>query len=451
MKEYLKRQLTLNIVSPYAIALFSYLIFLFSWVFPPETYSSYMSERDLLYLNWPTFFYYSLCVLAFVAGIRLIRIFARGPRDTSVPTASVNAPLLYLALPLILSAFYCLGFVVTLGGHIDFVSLRASQQGEAIKAANGSSMMNEGAWNASLIVTSAVLLWAAYRFFQLKMKRGNRIIFYLVFAMTLSAAFLVCVATVARGDLIPIMTGLIIIYTFVKTRSEGARIGRILLTLVGAGAGIVGAFSALAFLRGSAGGKALVASFLGYTIVSYNRMAAVVTGVMHYANEGHFIYVFPLIVNNNRLNSIIPLRDYFGWPDAVQQWKTEFMSVISAGLNSSYNWSGLFGYLYSDLGWWSALYMFFFGIMAGIFWSRFCAGKTDGILWYLAIAYSILMWFSLNWLFREQVTRYLGAMVVLMIWDKLLLKRARVARTQTVRAHYSADPFVPRYRRGELS
>jgi hypothetical protein len=97
------------------------------------------------------------------------------------------------------------------------------------------------------------------------------------------------------------------------------------------------------------------------------------------------------------------------------------------------------------------VYTLCLGIMAGIFWSRFCAGKTDGILWYLATAYSILFWFSLNWLFREQVTRYVGAMIFLMIWDKLLLKPARVVRAQTVRPPFSVDPFVPRYRRGELS
>jgi hypothetical protein len=451
MKEYPKRQLTLNIVSPYSMALFSYLIFLISWLFPPETYSAYIQEPDFLYLNWPSFFYYSLCVLSFMLGVRLIRSFVRGPRDISLPTASVSAPLLYLCVPLVLCTLYCIGFVVQLGAHIDYVSLLGSQQGQSIKSANGSGMMNEGSWNASLIVTSAVLLWAAYRFFQLKMKPGNRIVFYLVFSMTFFAALLVCIATVARGDLMPILSGLVIIYTFAKTRSANARIGRILLTVFGSGFGIIGAFSALAFLRGANGGKALVTSFLGYTIVSYNRMAAMVTGVMHYANEGHFIYVFPLMVNNNRLNSIIPLRDYFGWPDAIQQFKTEFISVVAAGLNSSYNWSGLFGYLYSDLGWWTPVYTLCLGIMAGIFWSRFCAGKTDGILWYLAIAFSILFWFSLNWLFREQVTRYFGAIIVLMIYDKLLLRPAKATRPQAVVQPYSIDPFAPRFRRGELS
>jgi hypothetical protein len=139
---------------------------------------------------------------------------------------------------------------------------------------------------------------------------------------------------------------------------------------------------------------------------------------MHYAYQGRAVYLFPLLVRNDRINDLIPMRDWFGWPDLLVQMESEFSAVLAAGLNGKYNWAGYFGYIYSDLGWWTPVYLLFLGVSTGFFWRRFCAGKTDGIIMYIWIAFSILFWVGGNWIFQEKIVRMGVAAILLAVYDR---------------------------------
>jgi hypothetical protein len=409
-----------NLVSPYGLAAFSYFIFLVALVFPPKAYTDYIGEPDLMFLNLPTLAFYTVCVGAFMAGVYSVRYFGCAALTDKPPRISVRQPFFYLAIPLLISAFLCGIFLAKLGGHIDFIALLSSGQGEVVKVAMGGD--TEGNWASALTLLTAVLWWAAFRGHQLQLKGFSRVIFLVSFLIAAGMDVITCVATVDRTNLMPLVAGLFVIYLFFKSREERVKIDRLALISAGSATGVIGAFLVVSFLRGASAGKLLVASLMGYTIVSYNRLTALVTGVMHYAYQGRAVYLFPLLVRNDRINDLIPMRDWFGWPDLLVQMESEFSAVLAAGLNGKYNWAGYFGYIYSDLGWWTPIYLLFLGVFTGFFWRRFCTGKTDGIIMYIWIAFSILFWVGGNWIFQEKIVRMGGAAILLAVYDRFSLR-----------------------------
>jgi hypothetical protein len=412
-----------NLVSPYGLAAFSYCIFLVAWLFPPTLYTSLINEPDLIFLNLPTLVFFTLCAVAFLIGVRSVHLLAyagyRPPPD-DVPPVAARAPILYLAAPLLIASALCAVYLAKLGAHIDFVGLLASGQGQMVKAAMGG--VTEGNWAAALNLLSAVLWWAAFRGMQLRPRGFARIVLLLSFSIALVTDLVTCVATVDRTNLMPVVSGLFLIYLFFKVRDEQVSLPRLALTGFGAALASIGAFLALAFLRGASAGRLLAASLMGYTIVSYNRLAALVTGVMHYAYQGRAVYLLPLLVRNDRINTLIPMRDWFGWPDLLVQMESEFSAVLAAGLNGNYNWAGYFGYIYSDLGWWAPLYCLLVGVFCGLCWRRFCAGTSDGIVMYMWNAFGILFWVGGNWLLGERIVRTGVAAFLLFLYDRYSLR-----------------------------
>jgi hypothetical protein len=233
------------------------------------------------------------------------------------------------------------------------------------------------------------------------------------------------VATVNRANLMPIVLGLLIVALFPRTRNVHTSIVRLFLAGAGGSVASVCAFLLLSFLRGALGVNLLITGLLGYTIVSYNRMAALLTGVMHYAYEGRGVYLNPFLLGDEKINYLFHLADRFGWPTSLALWQTEFSSTSAAGLNPTFIWAGAFGYVYSDVGWFSVLYWFFIGLISGWVWARFTAGRSVGLVLYPWIAFSILMWCGPNFIFRTNFVQYCEFAVLLHLYDMLFVRRPR--------------------------
>src|SRR5579875_2801428 len=58
-------------VAPWRLAMYSYLIFLLALIFPPGLYTRYIHEPDLMFMDPLLFLFYSACVLAFLAGLKI--------------------------------------------------------------------------------------------------------------------------------------------------------------------------------------------------------------------------------------------------------------------------------------------------------------------------------------------------------------------------------------------
>ena len=90
MRPSLKRNIIRNLASPYALAMFSFCVFLFAWVFPPDVYTDFIHEPNLMFLNLPTLGFYASCVAAFMLGLRSVR--SAVSSSSSLAATSILSP-----------------------------------------------------------------------------------------------------------------------------------------------------------------------------------------------------------------------------------------------------------------------------------------------------------------------------------------------------------------------
>ena len=418
--KYVKRIATQNIVSPYGLALVSYAIFIFAWVFPPNAYQQFVHEPDLMFLDPLTFALYTACVLAFMLGVRAERLIrpARGRDNSGV---GMRSPAFYLFIPMFVGMVCCSILLSLVGAKFDLVALLVSQQGSVIKQSLHGSANPAGNWELSLLGLTAVLWWAWYRSRQIRLTGVLKRMFYFTFAAGVILDVMTCIATVDRTSLMPLIAGLAVIHTARKVKA--VRLGRVMTFGFFSAALVIGLFMLMSMLRGVTTLDLALTGLLGYTIVSYNRLAALVLGVMQYQYGGRFAYLFPYLLDANKLDSIFGFQKMFGWPNGAELWRSEFTSTMSAGLNPAFIWSGAFGYVFSDLRWLTPLYVMFVGAFAGYFWRKFTEGRTMGLVLYPWVAFCVLFWLGWNTLFVNYIVPITAVGVMLTVWDAQFLRR----------------------------
>ncbi len=415
MLSYLKRLFIRNAASPMLIAVCSCSVFVFAWIFPPDLYSAYMGEADWVFLDPLSLLYFGLCVTGFFCGVHFSRYIKGSSYNSEPPTISTGSPFSYLTVPLITLTLLCGIYLVLLGARLDFIALLASQQGSSLKMAdeNGTGLANR--WQMVHSFLTAALGWAQYRALQLKLRNAKKTIFWVIFSVSWLVDAATSVALVDRTRLMPLMASTLLIAIFFKTRGRQVRLVRVAAFACASMLALVGVFLLVSFLRGSLLLGSLMTSLLGYTIVSYNRMAALLMGAMHYGYEGSGVYLVPLLSGSDGFNKLIPVKDIFNWPGARELWHTEFASVAQSGLNGSYIWSSIFGYLYSDIGWLTPFYMFLYGLFCCYFWIKFKTGKALGLVVYPWVAFGIMFWIGTNLLPYDRLLNYIE-MGLLLTW-----------------------------------
>ena len=155
-------------------------------------------------------------------------------------------------------------------------------------------------------------------------------------------------------------------------------------------------------------------------------MTGLLLGVMRYAYEGRGVYLSRYVLEDVKLNSIFHFNDRFGWPNGFTLWQSEFLSTSASGLNSTFIWSGTFGYIYSgNLGWWAPLLLVPSRPESSraILWARFNANKTVGVVLYPWVGFWILTWFATNSIFGVNFIRYIEFAVALSFYDWVFLRK----------------------------
>jgi hypothetical protein len=293
MMVWLRRFLIRHLVSPYGLVVLPSAMFLFGWLFPPELYTHYVREPDYMYLDITTLFFFALCVVAFLLGVRAIK--AWGPRihEGGVPQIKVRigSPLLYLGVPLAISALLCLVLLALIAREFNIVSLLLSQQGTAVKLAYAGQQSDEGRWAAALFVFVGALWWAGYRVHQLELTGAMRKTFNVVYFAGIVLALVTAVATFDRTNLMPVAVGVALLFLYFRTRNAKVKLAPLLLSVFGSMIAVLILFLGLQLARGAAQFDSVITSLLGYSIVSYNRLAAMLMGILHYPYEGRGGYL----------------------------------------------------------------------------------------------------------------------------------------------------------------
>lgn len=407
-------------VSPYRLALFSYFTFLISWVVPSAWYTNVFEEHDYLFLHPGAFMFYTLCIIAFILGIAVVDVFF--PAQLVSPPALTTRirPSLVLLIPLLLGTIATIDSVILLVRNnpliIDFL---VSQQGFQIKETVDV--------HQPLALAGTYLLgtcwWAAWRKPQLAIAVPweRRMVSFAIGTALLSIA-LSATLRLSRGDIIPVFAGTALVYLLRKDAAGDLepRIMRRRL-LLGCGTAL-GLFALFAVIRGS---DDVIMDIMMYTMPSYNRLAAVLDGRLHYPFAGQGVYLSPFLSFNTMLNSVMPIADMMHWPQFEDVWQSEFTATWQAGLDGRLIWCGTFGYLFADVGWLAPLIVGGYGLLYGYCWRSAKLGRLVGIILYPWLGALVLLWFTTNNVFDSRTVVLWVTAVGLLGYERLLVLRRR--------------------------
>lgn len=389
-----------NIVSPYGLAIISYAFFLFSWLIPPSVYSHYMNEPDLMFLDPATFLFYTLCVASFIAGVWFVgwllpTSFAERKFETSI------SPTVFLMIPLTTGIVVTAAALFLLVAHNpEFLVLLATQQGGELKEAV--ALQISSTFNLAPLTLTGIIWWAFWRSFDLQLSGWrDRLVKSALLVAVLSV---IAAATffLSRDILMMVTCGLAILYVVRSTAKKPVSLKFVLGIGTAVAACVALLFFAFSFLRGVASWDDQITILMGYTAASYNRLAAIVNGELRYPFAGRGLYLSSFVAFNHTWNQFVPLGTLMNWPDQLEVWGAEFGAVTRAGLDGTLIWSGTFGYIFSDLGWFSFPFVFGCGVLYGVAWRWIKRGAVLGIVLYPCFGFCALLWIATNCLLDSQ-------------------------------------------------
>lgn len=412
----------MDLCSPRKLATMSTVIFLVAWICPPSLYQHLIEEPDFMFLDWTLLLYYALCTTGFLWGTSV----AHAHRTPSSPAAkcstSSDLPLMAVVMPLVIAIGFCAaGIVLNLRDYPGLIIALLAQGGSDIKNSGLSQNSHFGLANIWLL---GVCWWAMWRGHDVDMPRWSRTIL----RGTLICSVLLCIVAaavkVSRVDVMVACVGTVVVWIVAHFRSRSVNRVAAFTALIGMATILLGVFVLFSFIRGAAS-DAFAGDVVGYTLASYNRMSAVIHNRLRYRYGGLGTYTFNCVVFNNMINEVIPFREWFRWPAFMDWWQSEFDATAAAGLDNRLIWSGAFGYVFADLGWFSPIYMFVYGIASGAAWKAMARGSVFGLLTYPWIAFCILFWFGTNNIVENKVLVLILAAAILSVYEKTVRRMCR--------------------------
>lgn len=409
-----------HLASPYGLALFSYLVFLFSCLIPPSTYTSFMHEPDFMFLDLPTILFYTLCVVAFLIGVWIWQcLFPVHPSPEESITVRAS-PVLFIGLPLAVAiALSMLSNYLLLRANPNILLLLIAQQGQELKGAD--VLNDQGTMIYAAPILNGILWWSSFRLTQMKVSGMKRRLLWLGIALGVVASLLSATLKLSRANLMVVACGLAVLYVHRKASLGKLSTGSALRLILAFPLAIALLFGSFALLRGSEELDVVANQLAGYSIASYNRLAAVVNGQLQYPYSGTGKTLFSAITTSKAIAKVLPFRDAMNLPDAAELFGGDFSAVSRAGLNPVLVWSGAFGYIFSDLGWYSPWFLLGYGLFYGYVWQSLRKRSLVGILIYPWAAFSIFFWIGGNYLTDSSVIYLALCGFILWAYERKLL------------------------------
>jgi hypothetical protein len=405
--------------SPYGLAAISYLFFLLSCLIPPSTYSAYMQEPDLMFLDPATILFYTLCAAIFIAGVFLMDwLFPSVFADYTVKTRF--SAMIFLLIPLILGvAGTVISTILLLRQIPNLFVLLFSQRGSELKEMM--ALQVEGRFSLAPLLLTCVVWWATWRKAQLDLQPWQKKFLGAALFIATIVVIASSVITVSRNLLMPTLCGLGILY--VTRKRLAGKVTRKALWRSSMIAGLCACllFFGLSFLRGTSDWDALMHSLVGYTAASYNRLAAVVNDQVRFPYAGEGLYLSSVVTHTR----LLPVSHILAPPDSLSVWSSEFDAINQASLDGELIWPGAFGQIFADLRWYALLFVAGYGVLYGLVWHSFQRGQILGIVLYPWFGFCILFWFGTNYLLDSPIEPLILGVLVILAYEHTFIS-ARV-------------------------
>jgi hypothetical protein len=390
----------------------STVIFVAAWLTPPSFYSDVIGEKDLLFLDPASFLFFSVCAGSFVLGAALIDIFFPAQAVGALKTPS--SPLLLLLTPLLIGTLISWKAITLLVENSPaIIDLIFAQQGYQIKE----NLDVHQPLGLSSVWLLGIIWWAMWRRDRVVLDRQwKRHLVTAAIAVALISVLTYSTLKLARGEFMPVMIGTCVLLLLrMRARSALRRRTMIRAGLIGMALVLV-VLLTFSFARGA---DDFLAEAMAYTTASYNRLAALLSGRLQYPHAGTGVYLSSFLSYNTAFNRLLPINSIFHWPSFEDVWAAEFTSTWHAGLNGFLIWSGTFGYLFSDFGWFSPAVVFVQGAICGWAWRSVLLGRVWGLVLYPWFAFCILFWCGTNFFFDTKMVVLSLVAISMGIYERL--------------------------------
>ncbi|KAF6512380.1 hypothetical protein GS8_679 [Geobacillus stearothermophilus] len=282
----------------------------------------------------------------------------------------------------------------------------------------------------------AILLWSYWNIFNKDYdfkKNGLVILFILTCLIYLVSSML----TLTRGPIFNFVITIGSILFLIKSKQNELNISFVLKTIPTRIVILFGVFYIIQAIRTgmentNENHSSIIDTLMGYFPASYNRLAAILSGVLVMPNSNtayytsQFLWDFPFL---SRILGLYQIGRDIGLnlpTSAFSNWLEQFWAVEFAGLNSMYIWPTTFGFVYSDFGWYSVLWFAFYGVLCGFTYVQFLKRNIFGIIIYPYVVLSIVEWWGTVVIASRDILIYLFAVIFVFI-VKIIFSRKKNA------------------------
>lgn len=415
-----------NLISPYGLATISFALFLLGCLIPPFIYSYYIHEPDLMFCDSTTILFFSLCVVFFLVGVWFISFLFPASDSVVAAVTTKISPVLFILVPLVTAVALCMvSNILMVKQNPLIIPLILAQQASQLRAGDDNAIDFSGTLNIFPLFLTGILWWAQWRFFSIPgLTRKARVVVGITLACAVLDLVITSTLAVSRQGLVVALTGLACCYFLGKAAYSNLSWTQILRPLTIFGVGAISFFYLINSIRYGFGAGIQLQPFIGYTLASYNRLAALLLGKLHYEYTAKGIYFSNFLAFNRSINSILPYGHYMNLPDYFDWWRSAFTAVGNAGLDAGLIYCGSFGELYIEVGWFAPLCLLGYGMVVGLLWQQMRKRSIVGIILYPYCAYYILFWFTSNSLFDTIFAALSIDVALLGIYEHLFGRRS---------------------------
>lgn len=406
-RRYIWTSFGLKLISPLYISLLNTLIAIGAAFVPPDIINLFLAEHDYVFLSVPYLIVVISSEFAFCMGMwcyalikcRTNLAIRRTPKIN--PTKKLCLQSAFIIIMVILLEAVIISVIVTLIGP---EKLAASFSDPNIANVTRLKLISTTRIHGINILAfqfgaEAALLASFYIFMNIRTLRIRRALLALYsFAsiLYLAASFL----TFSRWPIMAFIVSLVALLLLKRNSESGTGIrtlsylsfpflGTLLIT-----------FLTFSFIK--IGSSHLLNSIIGYTLGSYNLGAAAITNAFtqpysdtSYGTLGMF-WNAPVIGPHLRDLAIslglgLPRTSVIEMGQTVQLWTN---AAAQSGLNITYLWDSVFGYIYSDVGFAYPFVFFVYGFVSWFLYEGFMRLSLLRMLLYIVFLVSLITWFT---------------------------------------------------------
>lgn len=403
-----KKKNILNLISPIYIAILSVCMGILMTLYPPQIYERIMWEKDYMFMDIKLYLFLVLCLISFLMGIKwakkILKFNIPDMKNKFISKKHFILEVYILLISIIISSYYIFFVMITNRNLIStLIQGRGSEYRDSMNTVFEVNGTQAGTF---LVITMTLIIWLYYYYNERKydLNTLNKKLYSRGIKITIILFFLACVLAQARYVLMPYIVAIMYVKIYFKVTRNNISRKKIILYLIISFSFLVILFNFISYIRAGNGQVKDSNNFiLGYTVACYNRLSSILSGDLKLPNSGSGFYTLrsfwypPLI---GRYYDIYNIGRGLGLnlPIPTNYDNQLLQNLIMAGLQPSFVWGTVFGFVYSDLGWFSFIYFFLYGLMSWIIYISFLKKKTIGIVLHPIIIFSILFWCGDNYI-----------------------------------------------------